>query len=85
WLAGARFSLAEVGVIPYINRLDMLALSELWTEHRPHLAAWWERVKARPTFELALFKYVPPGLGEMMGQYGREAWPKVKSIVQQGG
>jgi glutathione S-transferase len=85
WLAGDRFSLAEVGVIPYINRLDMLALSGLWTEKRPHLAAWWERVKTRPTFEPALFKYVPPGLGEMMGKYGREAWPKVKSIVQQGG
>jgi hypothetical protein len=42
-------------------------------------------VKTRPTFEPALFKYVPPGLGEMMGKYGREAWPKVKSIVQQGG
>jgi len=30
----------------------------------------------------ALLKYVPPGLGEMMGKYGREAWPKVKAIVQ---
>lgn len=85
WLAGARFSLAEVGVIPYINRLDMLRLGRLWTEKRPHLTAWWERVKARPTFETALFKYVPPGLGEMMGKYGCEAWPKVKAIVQQGG
>jgi hypothetical protein len=62
----------------------MLALSGLWTEKRRHLTAWWERVKARPTFETALFKYVPPGLGEMMGRYGREAWPAVKAIVQQG-
>src|SRR5262249_10269805 len=45
WLAGDRFSLAEVGVIPYINRLDMLALSGLWTEKRPHLTDWWQRVK----------------------------------------
>ncbi|HWE74690.1 MAG TPA: glutathione S-transferase family protein [Stellaceae bacterium] len=85
WLAGERFSLAEVGVIPYINRLDMLALSDLWTEKRPHLTDWWQRVKARPTFEPALFKYVPPGLGEMMAKYGRESWPTVKAIVQQGG
>jgi glutathione S-transferase len=84
WLAGARFSLAEVGVIPYINRLDMLQLSALWTKKRLHLTDWWQRVKARPTFEPALFKYVPPGLGEMMGKYGQEAWPKVKAIVEQG-
>jgi len=85
WLAGARFSLAEVGVIPYVNRLDMLQLSALWTDKRPHLTDWWQRVKARPTFESALLEYVPPGLGEMMGEYGREAWPKVKAIVQQEG
>ena len=28
WLAGDRFSLAEVGVIPYVNRLDILQLSD---------------------------------------------------------
>jgi glutathione S-transferase len=60
----------------------MLALSGLWTERRPHLSDWWQRVKARPAFEPALFKYVPPGLGEMMGKYGKEAWPKVRAIVQ---
>jgi hypothetical protein len=39
-------------------------------------------VKLRPTFTTALFKYVPPGLGEMMSKYGKEAWPKVKAIVE---
>lgn len=82
WLAGDRFSLAEVGVVPYVNRLDMLQLSGLWTEKRPHLAAWWQRIKARPTFETALMKYVPPALGEMMRKYGSETWPKVRAIVQ---
>lgn len=82
WLAGDRFTLAEVGVIPYVNRLDMLQLSGLWTERRPHLAAWWQRVKARPTFEPALLKFVPPPLFEIMRRHGGDAWPKVKAIVQ---
>lgn len=83
WLAGARFSLAEVGVIPYVNRLDMLQLSGLWTEQRPHLADWWQRVKARPTFEPALYQFVPPPLFALMRQHGGEAWPRVKSILQE--
>jgi glutathione S-transferase len=81
WLAGDRFSLAEVGVIPYVNRLDMLQLSGLWTETRPHLADWWQRVKARPSFEPAMLKYVPSALVELMRTRGTEAWPTVRAIV----
>jgi glutathione S-transferase len=82
WLAGERFSLAEVGVIPYINRLDMLQLSGLWTESRPYLTGWFERVKARPSFELALFGYLPPPLRELMRERGAEAWPQARAIVR---
>lgn len=82
WLAGDRYSLADVGVTPYVNRLDMLQLSGLWTEKRPHLTDWWERIKARPSFEPAMMKYVPPALRELMRVRGNEAWPKVRAILQ---
>jgi glutathione S-transferase len=81
YLAGDRFSLAEVGVIPYVNRLDMLNLAPLWDNARPHLADWFRRIKARPTFQPSLFAYVPPGLGEMMKARGTEALPKVRAIL----
>jgi ganglioside-induced differentiation-associated protein 1 len=81
FLAGERFSLAEVGVIPYVNRLDKLALSGLWTEARPHLADWFARVKARPSFEPAMLAFVPPPLTALMRERGAEAWPKVRQIV----
>ena len=82
WLAGERFSLAEVGVIPFVNRIDMLALSGMWTESRPNLTGWWERIKMRPTFQDAMFKYVPPALRKLMTDKGREAWPKVRAILR---
>jgi ganglioside-induced differentiation-associated protein 1 len=81
WLAGDRFSLAEVGVIPYINRLDMLQLSGLWTESRPRLSDWFERVKTRPSFQPALFGFVPPPLRKLMSERGAEAWPQVRAIL----
>lgn len=82
WLAGDRFSLAEIGVIPYVNRLDMLQLSGMWTEKRPRLTDWFARVKARPSFEPALFGFVPPPLRAMMRERGTEAWPKVRAILK---
>jgi glutathione S-transferase len=81
FLAGPTFSLAEVGCIPYVNRLDMLNCHGLWSETRPHLADWWARVKARPSFEPAMMKYLPPALGAMMKAKGAEAWPKVRAIL----
>lgn len=81
WLAGGGFSLAEVNVIPFVNRLDMLELSGMWTGSRPHLSDWWERVKSRPTFGDAMFKYVPDALRDLMTEKGREAWPKVREIL----
>jgi glutathione S-transferase len=85
WLAGATFSLAEVGVIPYVNRLDMLQLSGMWTQTRPHLTDWFKRVKARPSFEPALFSYLPPPLRALMKECGAEAWPEARAILEAGG
>jgi glutathione S-transferase len=82
WLAGDSFSLAEIGVIPYINRLDMLMLAPLWTERRPHLADWFGRVKARPGFAAAMLAYVPPPLKALMEARGTEALPRVQEILR---
>ena len=83
WLAGDRFSLAgSWRLFLDVNRLDMLQLSGLWTEKRPHLAEWWQRIKARPSFLPALMKYVPPPLAEIMRKHGSETWPKVRAIVR---
>ncbi len=81
WLAGDRFSLAEIGVIPYVNRLDMLRLSGMWTESRPLLTDWFERAKARPSFQPSLFAFVPPPLLALMKDRGAQAWPQVREIL----
>ena len=81
WLAGDMFSLADVGVIPYVNRLDMLQCAGMWTEHRPRLTDWWERVKARPMFQAALFGFITEDLKTLMREKGAEAWPTVKKVL----
>ena len=81
WLAGEMFSLADIGVIPYVNRLDMLQLSGMWTEARPRLTEWFERVKGRASFMPAMFGFVPEALATLMKEKGTEAWPKVRAIL----
>ena len=59
WLAGPDYSLADIAAIPYMMRLEMLRLARLW-DHKPGVAAWWERAKARPSFDKAFTQWLRP-------------------------
>ena len=48
WLAGGEFSLADIAVIPYVLRLDLLRMSRWW-ERRPNVASWYKQAWARPS------------------------------------
>ena len=83
WLAGPTFSLADIALTPYVTRLDMLTMSELWTKRRPHLTDWFERIKARPTYKPQLRDWCPPDLTTDLATFGARSWPEVKKILQQ--
>ena len=80
YLAGPAWSLADAAATPYIWRLDKLKLARLW-ENRPGIAAWFERVRARPSFKLAVEDWVTPADHE---RYAKEPdpWPKVSEILR---
>lgn len=51
FLAGERYSLADAALTPYIHRLWVLGCEALWTEDRPRVGDWYDRIKARASFE----------------------------------
>jgi ganglioside-induced differentiation-associated protein 1 len=81
WLAGGMFSLTEVNVIPFVNRMEMLETQGMWEGKHPHMTAWWKRIKARPFFEPMMLGFVPPPLRQLMTDKGKESWPKVKALL----
>ena len=84
WLVGKNFSLADISLTPYVNRLDMLGMSEMWTVSRPRLTDWFERIKARPIFKPCFLDYCPPDLTSDLRTYGSQTWPEVKAILKTG-
>jgi glutathione S-transferase len=80
YLAGDAFSLADVAVVPYILRLELLKLDRMWDE-RPGVAAWWERVRARPSVEAAIFKRMTPADSAPFKNLASDPWPKVREIL----
>ncbi|MEQ8695976.1 MAG: glutathione S-transferase family protein [Bauldia litoralis] len=53
WLMGDRFTLAEIALAPFLTRVDDLGLLAVFTEERPALEGWWQRIQARPSFAAA--------------------------------
>lgn len=81
WLAGERFSLADIGMTPYVNRLDMLGMSAMWTQSLPRVTDWFERIKSRPTFKKTFIDWCPPDLIRDLGTYGSQTWPEVRRML----
>jgi glutathione S-transferase len=83
WLAGPEFSLADVALTPYVNRLAMLQMQGLWEGGRlPRVAQWFERIRSRPTFRPALLDWCPPELTADLRTYGAESWPVVRKMLE---
>jgi glutathione S-transferase len=82
YLAGASYSLADAAATPYVWRLEQLKLAPMW-QHRPGVAAWYERIRARPSFKTAIEAWVGPA---ELQRYADEPdpWPKVREILRVG-
>lgn len=82
WLASELFTMADIALAPYLNRLDALSMQGMWEGGRyPRVADWFDRVRARPTFAPALYDWVPEGLRVEMAENGRKSWPEVRALL----
>ena len=54
WLVGKEYSLADVAMASYVNRIEVLKRPEMVSAaERPRLADWWVRIQERPAFKEA--------------------------------
>lgn len=82
YLAGDEYSLADAAVTPYVFRAEKLGLEKLWQGRRPHVADWYARIKARPSFEKAVTKWLTE---TDLKRYAakEDPWPTFSAIVGQ--
>ena len=82
WLVGRDFTMADVAMAPYLNRLAALAMERLWSGGRlPRVADWFERVRSRPTFAPAFLAWMPAALGAEMRANGEKSWPDIATLL----
>jgi glutathione S-transferase len=82
WLVGDDFSMADIALAPYVNRLSALAMDGMWQEGRlPRVENWFERVKQRPSFHSGFIEWMPQDLADEMRANGQKSWPEVKALL----
>jgi glutathione S-transferase len=77
WLLGDRYSLADLALTAYVDRLDRLAMSGLWRERHPAIGAWLSHCRARPSYVAAIEAFVPAGAAEASRASGERNWPAI--------
>lgn len=80
WLGGERFSLADAAMLPYILRLDALAMTPL-IEARTNAADWLARVRALPAYTSAVSNWLPEPLVAMFRANGEAVWDEVRALA----
>jgi glutathione S-transferase len=54
WLAGERYTIADIAVVPFVKRIDEeIAPGEMTAQRRPRVNAWWTAIQARPAYARA--------------------------------
>jgi glutathione S-transferase len=81
YLVGERFSNADCAVIPYILRLELLRLAGMWDRY-PTIAAWWARMRARPSLKAAIFDRMTEADWAPFKNLAPDPWPKVAALLK---
>ena len=83
WLAGDKFTFADIAMTPYVIRLDMMSMQPMWEAGRlPRVTSWLERIKERPTFAPAFLDWMPDHLTDDLKNNGAKSWPEVAEILE---
>lgn len=81
WLGGDLYSLADAAATPYINRLRMLDLLDLFTVNRPRVCDWFDRVRARPSFDEGITRWYSDDDADRFAPYATDGADKKKIKV----
>lgn len=83
WLLGESFTIADVAVTPYVNRLAAMSLQRMWEGGRlPNVERWFTAIRSRPTFKSSFVDWMPESLTNDLRDNGAKSWPEVARILE---
>ena len=56
WLIGRSYSIADIILVPLLDRMDDLGFTRIWSHDCPNVVNWFKRIRSRLAFQQALYK-----------------------------
>jgi glutathione S-transferase len=82
WLVADEFSLADVAMAPYVNRIAALSMEDMWRGGRlPNVERWFTMLRERAAFHPAFLKWMPEALADEMRVNGAKSWKDVLGLL----
>lgn len=83
WLFNDSFGLADASALPYIIRMEQLALNELFDiNNRPNINSWYTKIKKMDIYEKAITSFIPNKLIDFLGQCGEDQKDEVFKLME---
>ncbi len=81
WLAGDRLTLADLGIAPFVQRIEHLNQPMLFAG-RPQLGRWFTAIKARPSYQSAMVDWYNPDYLTLCERTGHEVQPVIAAMLK---
>jgi glutathione S-transferase len=82
WLVGDMFTVADIALTPYVNRLAMMSMRGMWEGGRyPNVERWFNAIEQHPHFKSSFIDWVPEDLTNDLRENGKKSWPEVARIL----
>lgn len=81
WLAGDRYSLADIALTPYVTRLDDMGMSGFWNGRWPRVADWYARIRARPSHRRTIYDEGNPEVFALLAENSAKEHDRIEALI----
>ncbi len=78
WVSGPAFGLADIALVPYIDRIERLGFEGLWRSEFPAVGAWLTAMRERPSYAAGIATFIPDDMVQEQRSAGATYWPTLE-------
>jgi len=81
WLVGDSYSLVDIALIAYIDRLERLGMAGLWKKKFPNVSIWLQASQDRPSYASEILAYITPEIAAKTRSAGEASWTDIEKLI----
>lgn len=80
WVSGEEHGIADVALLPYVDRIERLGFEGLWAERTPRIGDWLLRMQDRPSYDLEVRGRIDGESAKRTRLAAERHWPELATM-----